>query len=188
MPYKQTGSVTIKNNQIFFGNELLFAQPPLSGELFLQAAYLHFEINYPKFFKMDNVCKTGFMAAEILLRQADFASHYLPEQKGIVLGTRNGSIDTDEKYQASTLTAPSPSLFVYTLPNILLGELSIRHQIKGEAACFVFDIFDSVFQGEYIQMLFETKQLKNCICGWADFYKGNAEASFSIFESINTKN
>ena len=32
---------------------------------------------------------------------------------------------------------PSPALFVYTLPNIVTGELAIRHQIYGETACYV---------------------------------------------------
>lgn len=132
---------------------------------------------------MDSVCKTGFMAAEILLRYAKFTQPYLPEEKGIILSTRNGSLDTDERYQASTALAPSPSLFVYTLPNILTGELSIRHQIKGEAACFVFDIFDRKFHEDYMQMLFETNKLKAGISGWADYYQGEAEASFAIFET-----
>lgn len=175
-------SVTLRHNQLIADGEVLFEKRNVAALDFLQAAYAHFEINYPKFFKMDNLCKTGFIAAELLLRNKNLAA-YTPEQIGIVLGSSNSSLDTDIRYEYSLKETASPSLFVYTLPNVLIGEICIRHGIKGEAACFVFDIFDSIFQENYLQQLFETGKIKAGISGWADYYNGNAEAVFSFFEN-----
>jgi hypothetical protein len=76
---------------------------------------------------------------------------------------------------------------VYTLPNVAIGELCIRHGIKGETACFVFDIFDAVFQAWYTDTLIEDYNTKACISGWADFYDGKFEAFFYLLESAGDK-
>ena len=182
-----TSSVLFRNNQIRVDGKPVFEKETLTGADFLQAAYDYFQINYPKFFKMDNLCKTGFIAAELLLREKLLNEKFKAEEIGIIFSNSNSSLDTDLRYEASTATAPSPALFVYTLPNVLIGELCIRHQIKGEAACFVFDIFDSKFQTNYINSLFETEKVKTCISGWADYYNGKAEAFFYLAEQ-NTNN
>ena len=175
--------VLIRNNKIELNGEVIFETTDAASPDFLQAAYDHFQLNYPKFFKMDNLCKTGFIASELLLRAKNLSNTYKSEQIGIILGSANSSLDTDLKYEASIATAPSPSLFVYTLPNVLIGEICIRHRIKGEAACFIFDIFDATFQTDYINLLFETEKVKTCISGWADYYNGKAEAFFYLAET-----
>ncbi len=175
--------ILLRNNQIILNGEVVFQNKESKALDFLQAAYDHFQINYPKFFKMDNLCKTGFIASDLLLRTQKLNDNYEPEQIGIVLSSANSSLDTDIKYQASIATAPSPSLFVYTLPNVLIGEVCIRHSIKGETACFVFDIFDVSFQTDYVNTLFETEKIKSCLSGWADYYNGKAEAFFCLAET-----
>lgn len=156
--------------------ETLFEGDGLSTPGFLQAAYAHFGFNYPKFFKMDNLCKTGFIAAELLLQNQPVFASLKPEERGIVIQNANSSLDTDIRYEDTIATAPSPSLFVYTLPNVLIGELCIRHQVKGETACFVFDIFDADFQEQYINLLPDYSAVKSCVAGWVDYCNGNAEA------------
>ncbi|HRP33422.1 MAG TPA: hypothetical protein PKV73_16110, partial [Agriterribacter sp.] len=63
---------------------------------------------------------------------------------------------------------PSPAQFVYTLPNIVIGEVSIRHRCKGENAFFVSDRFDADFMQFYVQDLFNRKRVDACICGWVE--------------------
>ncbi len=179
--------ITLRSNQILLNGELIFEAKEATTSDFLQTAYDHFQLNYPKFFKMDNLCKTGFIASELLLRAQKLSETYQPEQIGIILSSANSSLDTDIKYQASIATAPSPSLFVYTLPNVLIGEICIRHRIKGEAACFVFDIFDATFQTDYVNLLFETGKVKACISGWADYYNSKAEAFFYLVENTGSE-
>ena len=106
----------------------------------------------------------------------------IDEEIGIIFSNANSSLDSDIRYEASIANTPSPALFVYTLPNVLIGELCIRHRIKGETACFVFDIFDAAFQSGYVNSLFEMEKIKTCISGWADYYNGKAEAFFCLVE------
>ncbi len=181
-----TSRVLFRNSRIWLDGEMIFEREKLSSSDFFQTTYEYFQINYPKFFKMDNLCKTGFIAAEILLQEKNLSQKYLPEEIGIIFSNSHSSLDTDLRYQNSINPIPSPSLFVYTLPNILSGEISIRHQFKGETACFVFDIFDVAFQTEYINQLFEKKKVKCCLSGWADYYDGKAEAFFCLTEIKET--
>ena len=180
-----TSYIRLRNNQILIDGELAFENKALAAVDFLDASYEHFKINYPRFFKMDNLCKTGFIAAELLTRDNKSKESWQSEEIGIIISNANSSLDTDIKYEESIKTNPSPSLFVYTLPNILIGELSIRHKIKGESACFVFDIFDAKFHTEYINTLFETDKVKICVSGWADYYDGKGEAFFYLAEMNN---
>ncbi len=173
--------VLLRDNRIALNGEVLFEKPNVSAADFLQSAYEYFEMIYPKFFKMDMLCQTGFIATELVMRKKQ--PQWTPEETGIVISNANSSLDTDLRYEASLKTNPSPALFVYTLPNILIGELSIRHRIKGESACFVFDIFDATFQAGYVNTLFETGKIKSCISGWADYYNGKAEAFFYLAET-----
>lgn len=185
MEIQLNGSIAILNQSMFKNGEILIPKQESSVEL-LSKAYSELGITYPKYFKMDNLCKTGFLAVEELLRDKSIKENYTPEEVAVVISTRNSSLDTDAKYWDSTFSNPSPSAFVYTLPNVLIGELSIRNGIKGESACFVFDTFDAGFQADYVNMLFETVGIKACISGWVDYFDSNAEAFFYLAELKNT--
>lgn len=183
----QQNSITsfslVRNNQIWANDRLVFEKPAdLPPAEFFNTAYEALQINYPKFFKMDNLCKTGFLATEVLLKDRRLSEKYGPEQTGIVFSTSNSSLDTDMRFYESMAEAPSPALFVYTLPNIVLGEICIRQKIKGESACFVFDIFDFAFQADYINTLLNSGKTEACISGWADFYGESFEAAFYLVE------
>lgn len=105
-----------------------------TGEKMLVELYRRYMGDYPKFFKMDTLCRLGVIAAELLLK----------EQKvdAVVLANRSASIKNDTDYLATIAPDnyyPSPSLFVYTLPNIVTGEIAIRHQILGETAFYILE-------------------------------------------------
>ena len=172
--------ISISNNRITADGHLLFEKHNVSPRDFFNSAYDALEINCPRFFKMDNLCKSGFLAAEILMRQTKSEESYSAMETGILFSTANSSLDTDILYQASTLSIPSPSLFVYTLPNIIIGELCIRHGIKGESACFIFDTFNAIFQADYLNALLDSAKIKTGISGWADFYNEKFEALFYL--------
>lgn len=182
-----TGHVIIRNNQIRLDGELVFEKKGVTANDFFNAAYESLQLSYPKFFKMDNLCKTGFLAAEYLLKGKRLTEKYTAEKIGVVFSNSNSSLDTDMRFHESMAEAPSPALFVYTLPNILIGEICIRQRIKGESACFVFDIFDFAFQADYINGLMDAGKMDTCISGWADFYDGKFEAFFYLVEKTNDR-
>ena len=154
------------------------------GTEWLIEAYKHFAIDYPKFFRMDNLSKAGWLAAEILLKGIELAL-YKPEDIGIVLANKSSSLDTDIKYFDTTKAIPSPALFVYTLPNIVLGEISIRHRLKGENALFVSDRFEPGFIAGYVESLFAGGSVQCCICGWLDFFENDIDVDLYLVEKRN---
>lgn len=182
-----TAFVHIKDGSVIYNNTPVFEYAADVNADALNAVYNAQQINYPKFFRMDGLCKTAFLAVEILLKNVVLKDKYKQEEIGILLSTANGSLDADMKYYEASQHAPSPALFVYTLPNVAIGELCIRHGIKGETACFVFDIFDAQFQTWYADTLFDSCGIKACISGWADFYDGKFEAFFYLVETDDNK-
>ena len=84
----------------------------LGVQPFLVSVYQHFAINYPRFYKMDNLAKLGWLAAEILLQHSFDKTTYQPEDIGLLLSNKSSSLDTDIKYYETVKTIASPALFV----------------------------------------------------------------------------
>ena len=78
-------------------------------------------------------------------------------------------MDTDSAFTCTIEKIPSPAVFVYTLPNILVGELSIRHGWKGENLFLVEEKFNAEHLIEQVQMLFNNTSTEVCVVGWAEF-------------------
>ena len=131
---------------------------------------------------MDNLAKLGWLATEILLENSFDKTNYQPEDIGLVLANKNSSLDTDIKYYETVKTIASPALFVYTLPNIVMGEICIRHNFKGENDFFIFDVFNPAFIQQYVSHLFVTGALKACICGWVEVLDNDYRASICLVE------
>jgi hypothetical protein len=131
---------------------------------------------------MDNLAKLGLLASEVLLKDSAISEKYSDKEIGIVLTNSNSSLDADIKYYDQAKTAPSPALFVYTLPNIVIGEISIKNKFKGENAFFVFDAFDAPFVEQYVAYLLNNNILQACICGWVDLLKDDYKAVLYLVE------
>src|SRR5699024_10832355 len=127
---------------------------------------------YPKFFKMDALCKLAFLTTEVLLADQSLEKEPNGDDFALVIGNKHASLVSDLKHHESFKDRqdyfPSPAVFVYTLPNIMLGELCIRHQITGENSCFIIDHFNADFLFQYVTDLFENEPYRYCITGWID--------------------
>ncbi len=110
----------ITKNKIIKDGQIIFEHPGTAGS-FLDIVYTHLEIHYPKFHKMDNLCKLGILAAEVLLNGTGHEKKYKDDETGLVLSNSYGSLDVDVKYDKTIHAGASPSLFVYTLQNIVVG-------------------------------------------------------------------
>jgi len=163
-----TASCSISGHVVYKNSTAVFENKNADLNDFLVSAYHHFEIKYPKFYKMDNLSRLGWLTTEILLKDNFDASEYAPETVGIVLANASSSLDTDIRYYETAKDIASPALFVYTLPNIVIGEISIRHRFKGENAFFISDVFDAGFMEQYVNNLLNNNILQCCICGWVE--------------------
>jgi len=152
-----------------------------------EACYRDLASAYPKFFKMDVLCKWAFIGADALLKEADgFAYEGIDKNKvAVVLATSHGCLDVDHKYQQSVLSIPSPALFVYTLSNIMLGEICIRHGFKGEQACFVSDTFDTEELWFSVSDLLSHRGMDACLCGWVDAVNNQHDVSMFWVDKLN---
>jgi len=182
----------IRNQQVSINNKRIFeVSEAESMPVFLKALYKKLELNYPKYFKLDSLSKLGFLAAETLIRQEEAFSGFAPEEIGLVISNSSSSLDTDIKYNETIINPeryfPSPALFVYTLPNIMIGEIAIKHKITGENNFFISDKPDPDFLYYYINSLFETNQLKLCIAGWVEVFEDKYEALMFFVSKTKTK-
>ena len=167
----------IANNCIFKDGIQLFSAPELSFPQFSEAVYRQFQVNYPKFHKMDNLGKLGFLASDILLNDNNIDQFATSEKTGVILSNSSSSLDTDLRYAAMVKSGvASPAVFVYSLPNIVIGEICIRNGIKGENTFFISDRYDIPAQVNYINYLFETGVIEACICGWLELIGADYEA------------
>ena len=89
---------TIENNTITLNGSVLFSEKNTSFADFSKKALKALQMEYPKFFKMDNLSKLAFLAAEVLLRPFSQS-----EKNGVALvfANRSASLDTDRKHQAT---------------------------------------------------------------------------------------
>lgn len=135
----------------------------------ISGIYREFIGDYPKFFKMDSLCKLGFVAAELILKDKTAEQK---ENASIILFNRNGSLITDRNYQktiADDNYFPSPALFVYTLANIVTGEIAIRHKIYGESSFYVLPHQDEVLMQDVVNNAYLTSDPSFILTGWVDY-------------------
>ncbi|MFH0786679.1 MAG: 3-oxoacyl-ACP synthase [Pseudomonadota bacterium] len=181
-----TRSIQIKNHRVILNGIVELTLSERSVGPFFRSLYRHYQINYPKFFKMDNLSQLCFLSAEILLQGTEFLRNTPGEEIGIILGNASSSWESDEKHQESIRDRgdyfPSPSVFVYTLPNIMAGEIAIRHKIKGENTVFIFEQFDPGFWVEYVSELFQNQRVKGCLCGWVEWQRDYYESFLFVVE------
>jgi hypothetical protein len=175
-------SCVISGNAVYKNNELLFRQADVELPGFLTAAYHHFDLHYAKFYKMDNLSKLGWLTAEVLLKDTLAGTKYAAERISVILANANSSLDTDLRYLESVKDVASPALFVYTLPNIVIGEICIRHKFKGENAFFIQEYFEAGFIAQTVDNLFDTNLADACICGWVDVIGQEYKAALFLIE------
>ena len=125
----------IRENEILRDDRVILSLPEISLDDFLLKAYEQLDINYAKFYKMDRMCKLGLLGSEVLL--SGISKSLESESTSVILSNSSSSLDTDFRYWDSVKNVASPSLFVYTLPNIVAGEICIRNGFKGETNFFV---------------------------------------------------
>ncbi len=156
---------------------LLNGQPVGTGSAgadLLHDLYRRYVNDYPKFFKMDGLCKLGFIASELLLQSVDEERFTDRDDRAVVLCNRSGSIEADHRYQATIADEanffPSPALFVYTLPNIVTGEIAIRNKYHGETSFFVAGPGSPYGLKEMAAAAFADQGTSSILIGWVDFY------------------
>lgn len=141
--------------------------------------------DWAKFFKMDTLSKVGFCATELLLKELNYersvGEEYVSNVAVVLFGT-TASLCADRNYQATISDSgnyfPSPALFVYTLPNIVTGEIAIRNHFRGETSFYVTDSLDAAQLARHISQVFCDRVTDHVITGWIDCTDNDIFSSF----------
>lgn len=148
-----------------------------TGRQLLSELYSSRIADYPKFYKMDPLTKVGFVASELLLqaeRETQSATSSDTSTRAVRLVGVSGSLADDQKYQ-STISDPdkffpSPAIFVYTLPNIVTGEIAIRNHYHGETNFLLLDHNDPEAFERCVRNVFQDPATYSAIVGWIDCF------------------
>ena len=153
---------------------------PLPDPPTLTSLYKRYVGDYPKFYKMDGLSRLGFIASELLLQAENGQCSMVNGQcsmvnasRAIVLFNQSSSIAADKKYLETIADDdffPSPSIFVYTLPNIVTGEIAMRNGYHGETSFFILPERNEEIMQQIIKSTFQDKAVKSLITGWVDYY------------------
>ncbi len=168
------------DNKVFVDGSLRFEDRDAIGlKQFTKSIYRFLAPSYNKFFKMDEISRLGFLAAEVLLKDVDLTD-YSSDEISVILSNSESTLLTDQNHQDSINDFdnffPSPSVFVYTLPNIMIGEISIRHKFQGENTFFIVENFSADLIANHINNLFLTNKSKVFVGGLVNQSNDNYEA------------
>ena len=179
----------IKNNTISLNGSKVYSDDNNEFLEFIKAAYKSFETDYPKFFKMDGLSKLAFLAADVLLKSENLNQDE-ENDIAVVFSNKASSIDTDRKHQKSIENKenyyPSPAIFVYTLPNICIGEISIKYKLFSENSFFIFENFNAQHLLDYANSLLATDKTEKVLCGWVELDADQYEAYLYLVSKTGT--
>ena len=155
------------------GTSVKITQSSIENDInsFLKEMYYKLDLDYPKFFKMDNLCKLGVIGTELLYRKNKDLFRR-KDRVGIILQNKSSSLDSDIKHQEGIENnTVSPAIFVYTLPNIVIGEISIKHKWQSEGVFFIDENIDTKLLSQYSNILLKEGRADLNLIGWIDVIK-----------------
>lgn len=193
--------VILDQRKLWEGKKELGEQEGQEHHSLLTFLYKQMIGNYPKFYKMDGLSRLGFVASEILLNaekgdtdveRREEEGERLLEERAIIFFNHSSSIASDRNYKESINDKnnyfPSPSIFVYTLPNIVTGEIAIRNHFHGETSFFILPDKDERMMEEILQASCRDDQSKSFLTGWIDYEdERHFEADLKIKKMRNYK-
>lgn len=164
--YRKTHQLLLTPQKLIIDGQLV-SEASAEGK-WLTQLYKKYIDDYPKFYKMDGLSRLGFVASELLLKCDVNELKEGRDDRAIVLCNHSSSIAADRKFIAS-IAFPSPSVFVYTLPNIVTGEIAIRHQYHGETSFYILPERDEALMHQIFASAFADEHTTSLLGGWLDY-------------------
>lgn len=185
--WRITHRVCVTQSRVMADGKPMTLNANAGGASLLTEIYRQKMGNYPKYYKMDALSRLGFVASELLLQAEGKERFGECDNRAVVFFNRSSSVCSDRKYMESIDNAdgyfPSPSVFVYTLPNIVTGEIAIRNRYHGETSFYVLPCKDERLMGEVIGTVFADRKTTSVLGGWIDYdADGTFEADLFLAE------
>ena len=179
--------VCINNTELLKNGQKILSRERGDLQDYAKQIYTVLDLKYSKFYKMDALSKFGLLAVELLLSGKNVSS-----ETSLIFANQSSSLDTDIKYNQSIQNQsefyPSPSVFVYTLPNIVMGELSIKFKITGENTFFILPDFQAEVFEDLIRMQSELGKAQSFILTWLEILENEINVFSCYISSERGKN
>jgi 3-oxoacyl-(acyl-carrier-protein) synthase len=144
--------------------------PPLRARYFFEEAF-------PKFGRMDPLCKLAVAATQLIKKAGGFDGLNLDEVAQVG-GTTAGCLEADALFEASRRAGlPSPALFVYTLPSMFQGEIAIHFRLRGRCVLYSGGGVSAEQAQEVAARLVDKRRAPAALAMAADAANGRAEAA-----------
>lgn len=173
-------TVKLSSEGVVLDGKVLVTQE--KGKNMLTELYRQYIGDYPRYYKMDILSKVAFICSELLL-QAEGKRDENKEDRAVILFNHSSAIVSDRAF-LSTLSEeyyPSPSVFVYTLPNIATGEIAIRNGYHGETSFYILPCKSAEIMENIINASFRDNAMQSAISGWVNCDdENNFEAEMMI--------
>ena len=176
----QSGKVTVNEASVFSASDEEFPA-------FLKAAYRALALAYPKFFKMDKLCQLAFIGSEFLLKS--ITKTFRDDEVALCFFNKSSSLDTDRRHQELINEGKkiSPALFVYTLPNIMMGEIAIKNKWYGENLLILRPDFNFEEWSIEADLLISSGKANYCLGGWVEVLRDKYELNLFLVEAAGIK-
>jgi len=179
---KTSKTIIIENNRIVKDNDIIFQSEEKELSTFIRQAYKNVGGVNLKFYQSSDLCKLGSVAALYLLEGVSFE----PGEMGIIMANAHSSLLTDTAHQhiidTSGDMAASPAIFVYTLPNVVTGQICINHKIQGENTFFINKTCNLDELEDYASLVMKYTGLEYCIIGWCEVLRDEYRAELRLLE------
>jgi len=141
-----------------------------------------------KFFKMDDLSKLGYIGVLALLKDYGELEDVPCEKRGVFLGNSSSSLNSDIRHLAAIgvdddLQA-SPAIFVYTLPNVVIGEVCIKNKFKGENTFFVFDSMSREKAESTLLKHASLTDMELVVVGWCDLLGDHFDLNIALYKRV----
>jgi hypothetical protein len=131
-----------------------------------------FDSETSRFGRMDVLSRLGLMAVELLHAKFERMGPAERDAVGVCVETRSGCAVTDLRF----LQSPLASTFAYTLPSTVIGEICIRHRLRGPVMC----LLPVPSQGGSLEVALgwlERDEAGACVCVACDYLDKKIAAS-----------
>lgn len=173
-------TVKLSSEGVVLDGKVLVTQE--KGKNMLTELYRQYIGDYPRYYKMDILSKVAFICSELLL-QAEGTRDKHKEDRAVILFNHSSAVVSDRNFLATIADEfyPSPSVFVYTLPNIATGEIAIRNGYHGETSFYILPSKSSEIMNKIIDASLRDNAMQSAISGWVNCDdENNFEAEMRI--------
>jgi hypothetical protein len=183
-----TAYCQINEETCLLNGEVVASKDMEASDSWFKQLYKGMTLDYPKFYKMDLLAQAGFIGSELIKKSnPELLTAYQDDEIALLFANQESSADTDIRFMESYADhkSPSPSLFVYTLPNIVLGEIAIRNKWFGENMFAVLPKFEPEFFLQYGEIML-ISGAKAVLAGWLGVLEGKIQTVVFLIEENNS--